>query len=171
MALVCLKVWGLNFLVCREMHVVVAVVAWRLTRCSIASRLSLFPVRVGNSGSVGLPFRSVIQTRSTFSVFLVSGTLRCLRPLPSQRTWAPPPRLASLQFRLVSSDTRSPVCMARSIRARSRLPSHVVRSGAARIAALSVSVRNETVGFTYRFGGIASTCAMVAPCSGCRSAA
>ena len=62
MALVCLKVWGLNFLVCREMHVVVAVVARRLTRCSMASRLSRFPVRVGNSGSVGLPFRSVIHT-------------------------------------------------------------------------------------------------------------
>jgi hypothetical protein len=33
---------------------VAAAAAWVLTRCSIASRLSLRPVRVGNSGSVGL---------------------------------------------------------------------------------------------------------------------
>ena len=31
-----------------------------------------------------------------------SGTVRCLRPLPSQRTAAPAPRLTSAQLRLVS---------------------------------------------------------------------
>ena len=43
-------------------QLVAAVAAWVLTRCSIASRLGRLPVRVANSGSVGLPLRSVSQT-------------------------------------------------------------------------------------------------------------
>jgi len=49
--------------------------------------------------------------------------LRCFRPFPSQRTLAPAPSVTSLQFRLVSSETRRPAWTASSVRARSRRPS------------------------------------------------
>jgi hypothetical protein len=66
------------------------------------------PVRLGNSGWPGSPARSVIQTRSTAWVGVVSGTARCLRPLARQRTLAPVPRVTSPQLSPVSSETRSP---------------------------------------------------------------
>ena len=72
---------------------------------------------------VSKPRRSVIQTERTASVGEVNGTARCLRPLPSQRTFAPVPRLTSPQSSPVSSETRSPVCTPVSNSARSRRPS------------------------------------------------
>ena len=58
-------------------------------RCSIASRLSLPPRRVGNSGVSWSPRCSSSQSRSTATVPLVSGVIRSLRPLPWQATCAP----------------------------------------------------------------------------------
>ena len=55
------------------------------------------PVLVGNSGSSGWPSRSASQARSTATVCLVSGVMRCLRPLPRQLTCAPAPRCTSPQ--------------------------------------------------------------------------
>ena len=104
---------------------------WVLTRRATASRLSRRPVRVGNRGSTGRPARSASQARSNASTGSVSGTARCFRPLPSQRTLAPAPRVMSAQFRPVSSETRSPVWTASSISVRSRRPSQRDWSGAA----------------------------------------
>jgi hypothetical protein len=58
--------------------------AWWAMRCWSASRLRGLPCRVGNSGSVGLPPRSVSQPRRTATVPAVSGVMRSLRPLPWQ---------------------------------------------------------------------------------------
>jgi hypothetical protein len=66
------------------------------------------------------------------------------RPFPSQRTWAPPPRMTSQRRRPMSSDTLSPVWMPTNSRARSRRPIQVVRSGAASSAATSSAVSYST---------------------------
>jgi hypothetical protein len=71
----------------------VAVSAWVRMRSATASRLSRRLVRVQNSGSPGRPARSVSQTWIRLITGPVRGTARCLRPLPSQRTLAPSPRV------------------------------------------------------------------------------
>ena len=63
-------------------------------------------------------------------VCLVSGVMRCLRPLPMQLTCAPVPRRRSPQLRPISSLARSPVWAASRIRAWSRRPIQVAWSGA-----------------------------------------
>ena len=94
----------------------------------MASRLSAWPRRVGNSGAVGSPPCSVSQSRSAVTVSLVSGVIRSLRPLPWQATWAPAPRCRSAEVRPISSEIRSPVWTASSSRAWSRRPVQVVWS-------------------------------------------
>ena len=90
-------------------HRCAAVVAWVLRRSATASRLRRRPVRVREqrvgraSGAFGEPGPQQGLDGA------VSGTARCLRPLPSQRTAAPAPRVMSPQFRPVSSETRRPV--------------------------------------------------------------
>ena len=115
--------------------------AWWATRRSSASSDSGWPRRVGNSGSVGLPARSAVQTRRTATVPAVSGVMRSLRPLPWQLTCAPAPRCTSAQVSEVSSEARSPVWAASRIRAWSRRPVQVPRSGLASRASSSGSVR------------------------------
>jgi hypothetical protein len=65
---------------------------------------------------------------------VVSGLHRSLRPLPSHRTWAPAPRWTASLSRPISSERRKPVWAASGSKVWSQRPSHVVRSGAARIA-------------------------------------
>ena len=114
---------GVQVLPAREGHDSVAVAACAAMRRSTASRLRRLPVRVGNSGSAGAPARSSSQGLRTAWVGLVSGTARCLRPLPVHETCAPVPRVRSPQLRLVSSETRSPAWRASTMSARSRRPS------------------------------------------------
>ena len=54
-------------------------------RCSIASRLSGRPRRVGNSGSLGGRARSAEPVPQDGDGAVVSGVIRSLRPLPWQR--------------------------------------------------------------------------------------
>ena len=107
----------------------------------------------------------------TATVCLVSGVMRCLRPLPRQLTCAPVPSRMSLQVRPVSSEARSPVWAASRIMAWSRRPIQVARSGASSSASSSGSVRNVTSAWSWRLDGIARTRWIVAACSGCLSAA
>ena len=72
---------------------------------------------------------------------------------------------------MVSSEARSPVWTASSIQAWSRRPVRVDRSGAARRASVSVAVRNVTIVWSARLGGMARTRSMSAACSGWRRAA
>ena len=147
----------------------VAVLVWMASRRSIASRLSRLPVRVGKSGSCGRPARSLIHEESTVCAGAVSGTARCFLPLPSQRTCAPVPSTTSAQVSPISSETRSPAWIARVSIARSRRPSQRVWSGASIRILASSAVRNVTVRFSYRLGGIESTRAISSACSGCRA--
>ena len=101
----------------------------------------------------------------------VSGVIVPFAPCPKQRTWAPASRTTSSDARPTSSVTRKPVWTAKSNRAWSRRPRNVARSGAARRASTSSSVRNETTRRSKRLGGMASTRSMSAACSGCRRAA
>ena len=79
-------------------------------RCSIASRLRCRPVRVGNSGSVGVPPRSVSHAVSVSAVSVVIGVTRCFRPFPTHRMFAAAPRVTSLMVNEISSEIRNPVC-------------------------------------------------------------
>ena len=151
----------MQLLACRDGQLVVAVAAWVLTRCSIASRLSRRPVRVGNSGSAGRPARSASQAASTAWAGTVSGTALCFRPLPSAedvRAGAERDVAAVQGDELGDSE---PGVDREGEQRRSRRPSHRARSGAAISAAASAAVRNVMVRCrSRRLGGIASTCAI-----------
>src|SRR5680860_1340597 len=95
MAQLCRRTCGWIFLPARDGHRCAAVAAWVLTLSAMASRLSRRPVRVGNSGSPAPPVRSLSQAARSVATGAVRGTARCLRPLPSQRTFAPVPRVTS----------------------------------------------------------------------------
>ncbi len=173
MAAVWRSVCGVMFLLASDGQVRAARAAWWAIRCWSASRLRGLPCRVGNSGSVGLPARSVSQTRRTATVPVpaVSGMMRSLRPLPWQLTCAPTPRWTSAQVSAVSSEARRPVWAASRSRAWSRRPVQVVGSGLASSASTSSSVRKVTMARSDRFDGMARTRWMSAACSGWRSAA
>ena len=81
----------------------------RVSLRSMASRLSDFPVRVGEIGSVGLLDDPAIQSRRVLMVGFGQRCERSLRPLPRQATCAPAPRWMSLRRSPISSKTRSPV--------------------------------------------------------------
>jgi hypothetical protein len=99
-----------------------------------ASRPSAAPRIVGNNGSPGSPLHSLGQTRSTATVWAVSGVHRSLRPFPWQRRWAPRDRRTSWHSSPVNSETRRPVCKTTRNWVRSRRSIHAVRSGAAKRA-------------------------------------
>ena len=133
------RVWALTFFVRSEGQAWAAARMWWLMRRSTASRLSGRPVLVGNSGSVGLPVafgQPDAQDRDgqgqqrgvPFSCGPCPGSARALRR----------PRTTSAQVRPVSSETRSPVWTASTIRAWSRRPVQVDRSQAASRASISV---------------------------------
>jgi hypothetical protein len=86
-------------------HMRAAVAWWRVSLRSIASRLSERPVRVGNTGSVGVPEDSSGQEHIAWTAGLVNGVIRSLRPLPWQATCAPAPRWMSLRRSVISSET------------------------------------------------------------------
>ena len=88
---VCRSTCGVIFFPASDGQAAAAVAACLVRRCSITSRLRRRPVRVGNSGSPGCPARSASQTRIAATVCVVSGVIRCLRPLPRQLTCAPTP--------------------------------------------------------------------------------
>jgi hypothetical protein len=79
-------------------------VACLAIRRASALRVSGVPVLVGNSGSTGGLPRSASHARRTAAVSLVSGVIRCLRPLPVVVACAPVPRWMSPQRRPVSSE-------------------------------------------------------------------
>ena len=96
----------------------------------------------------------------------VSGVIRSLRPLPWQATCAPVPRWVSAIVRAVSSETRRPVSMSSWIMVWSRRPIQVLVSGAVSSALISGLVRWVMIVRSWRLGGIASTRAIEAACSG-----
>ena len=59
------------------------VIVWDLD--GTLGQFSGLPVRVGNSGSAGRPWRSRVQTLITATVWLVSGATLSLRPFPKVR--------------------------------------------------------------------------------------
>ena len=124
------------------------------------------PRLVGKRGSLGTPPRSSSQPRSTATTCDVSGVERCLRPLPTQRTCGPVPRCTSPQVSPVSSDTLSPVWIARAKSAWSRRPNHREHAGAANSTSTSSGLRKATSTFSKRVGGTARTPWIVAACSG-----
>ena len=73
---------GVIVLAASDGQAAAAVAACLARRRSSASRLSGRPVLVGNSGSSGLAGAFAGQARRTATVCLVSGVMRCLRPLP-----------------------------------------------------------------------------------------
>ena len=88
---------GWSFLACSDGQRVAAVAAWVATRCSIASRLSRRPVRVGNSGSAWSAGSLGEPGREHGLRWVGEWDGRCFRPLPSQRTCAPVPSVMSPQ--------------------------------------------------------------------------
>ena len=133
------------------------VVAWVETRRSIASRLSLLPVRVTNSGSCGRPARSF----SHRGEHRLGGRGEWHRPLLAALAFAVNVRAGaertSPQSSAISSETRSPAWIVRVSIARSRRPSQRAWSGASISALASLAVRKVTVRFSKRLGGIDST--------------
>lgn len=91
---------------------------WAVATClarrrSVPSRVSGPPWREGNSGHrSGWSLDSRIQTRSTATLWRVSGATRSFRPLPIARTCGPVPRWTSAWVSASSSETRRPVCTA-----------------------------------------------------------
>jgi len=98
-------------------HCFAAVTAYLATSHCTASVLSGPPRKVTKSGSADEAARSFIHSRSTFTVWAVSGVALSLRPLPVQRTCGPEPSWMSCEQRPVSSLTRRPVWAASTSRA------------------------------------------------------
>ena len=158
-------------MVASDGHRAVAVAVCLATMSPTARRLSGVPCRVGNSGSLGSPPRSFIQAFATATICLGSGVDRSFLPFPLHRTCGPVPSWMSWLRKPVSSETRRPVCAAKSSSAWSRRPSQVSRSGASTRASSSALLRYETSVCWQRLVGMASTRAMSPACSGWRSAA
>ena len=129
------------------------------------------PAWVQNTGSWLAPRRSASQWARWPAVWAVSGVHRCFLPLPVHWTCGSALRWMSSMVSVVSSDTRSPVWAASRMRAWSRRPCQVPRSGAASSASSSSRVRKFTGVFMARLAGMASTRAISAACSGARGAA
>src|ERR1019366_385745 len=81
-AVVCRRTWAVTLLARSEGQRSAAAVVCLLISHSTASRLSDPPRLLGNSGSSGSPWCSLSQTVSALTVWVVSGTVRCLRFLP-----------------------------------------------------------------------------------------
>ena len=82
MAQVCRSTWGETVLAASDGQLWAAALACLATSHWTASALRGRPPEVGKSGSVAAPARSVIQLRSTATVWVVNGVARSLRPLP-----------------------------------------------------------------------------------------
>ena len=160
------RVWAPTCLPASGRQRSAAVRACLRTNLRTASRPRAFPDGPGKTALCGSPPRSSSHVRRTPTVWLVKGVTRSFRPFPWTRTCAPWPGTTSTRRRPTSSDARSPVWMASSNSAWSRLPVQEFPSGAASNASISSRVRNLTKARSPRLAGMARTRAMSSACSG-----